>query len=107
MLYDYNKNKYILCSPIYDFTWKRGLNKSNRDSTHITYDEEYYKNIDFGFHVYEKDKPRSPYGRILMKVTCKQKDFVGCGKNSERVYTQVFITKKEYDRVFKKLRESY
>lgn len=84
-------------SKIYDIGW----NVSNRRSKKIFKNEESY--LELGIHVYtsRRTAQRNKYtlDRII-PVQCNLKHFVAAGNNGDAIFTKVYITKRDYDRVY-------
>ena len=86
-----------------------GVIKSNRKSTKITKKEKYTGEIEKGIHVFTTLKEaeifcKTEYEAAIVKVEVKPKDFVASAY-SEAVYTKISISKREYDKVIKKVRK--
>jgi len=111
VLWQVNSN---LMSPLKNYKWKPGWNKSNRRDVKLTNDEKNQLTVLYGIHVFLTRKNARKYARTLEQVVpvyvCK-KDLVARGNNydwsqqknsqDQAVFTKVFFKKEDYDKALK------
>lgn len=91
-----------LVSPVRYTEWRSGTKVSSRSSCTLTSEEERFKNIERGLHVFFTEKAARAWSGLdadrIVKLRVFAKDFVAAGLGKEAVFRRVQLSKSEYKR---------